>query len=104
MRDQYARFVERGVVLLNVGPDSQQAFRTYWQKQRMPFPGLADPKHVAAKQYQQPVRLLKLGRMPMQLIVDEAGVIRHRHEGNGMSDIPSCDELLAQVDRVTGAS
>ena len=100
MREQYSRFLERDLVLLNLGPDDAAAYRSYWKKNDIPFVGLADPKHVAAKAYQQPVRLLKLGRMPLQVVVDPDGVIRFRHESNGMSDTPSCDQLLVEIDGI----
>ena len=103
MREQYTRFTERGVRLLNLGPDDAQAYRDYWAKHRIPFVGLADPKHVVAKLYHQPVRLLKLGRMPMQLIVDPAGVVRFRYESNGMSDIPDSETVFAKLDELMAA-
>jgi peroxiredoxin Q/BCP len=99
LRREYPEFQEREAEILNIGPDDAEAFRKYWEEHDMPFPGLADPKHVVAKRYGQPVRLLKLGRMPMQIIVDGDGVIVHRHEGNGMSDIPESSDLLAIIDR-----
>jgi len=48
--------------------------------------------------YQQQVRLLKMGRMPMQLIVDGEQVIRYRHDSRMMQDIPSNDVVLAKLD------
>lgn len=66
----------------------------------MPFPGLADPDHEVARRYQQPVRLLRLGRMPMQLVVDRGGIIRYRYEAGSMRDIPPNDELLEEIDRL----
>jgi peroxiredoxin len=98
LRSEYPQFVERGAEILDIGPDSAAKFRDYWEKHRIPFPGLADPDHRVAKLYQQPVRLLKLGRMPMQLVIDPQGVIRYRHDGESMSDIPAGSELLAVID------
>ncbi|MBW2736942.1 MAG: redoxin domain-containing protein [Deltaproteobacteria bacterium] len=93
-------FTQRGVALLNLGPDSQRAFRRYWQTHEMPFSGLADPEHRVAVSYRQPVRLLKLGRLPMQIIVDSEGVIRYRYESSSMSDIPKTAVLLAALDQL----
>ena len=98
MRDQYSAFQDRDTQILSLGPDGAALFKAYWKKNSLPFPGLADPRHVVAKVYRQPIRLLKLGRMPMQLIVDREGVIRHRHDGSSMSDIPSHADVLAQID------
>ncbi len=85
--------------MLNLGPDSAEKFRAYWSRHSMPFVGLADPDHVVAKRYQQPFRLLKLGRMPMQLVVDVEGIIRYRKEGQSMSDIAESSDLLAALTR-----
>ncbi len=97
MRSEYPSFVERGAEILNLGPDTPAKFREYWAEHDMPFPGLSDPEHIVAKQYQQPFRLLKLGRMPMQLVIDLEGVIRFRKDGQSMRDIPEGHELLAAV-------
>ena len=102
MRSEYPEFAKRGAVILNLGPDSAAHYRAYWNEHGMPFPGLADPDHRVAKLYQQPFRLLKLGRMPMQLVVDRASVIRYRHDGESMSDIPEGSELLAVLDGLAG--
>jgi peroxiredoxin len=102
LRREYDEFTSRQTVILNIGPDSGEAFKSYWSKHDMPFPGLADPTQRVAKPYGQPVRLLKLGRMPMQLIVDADGAIVHRHESNSMRDIPDSADLLAVLDRLGG--
>ncbi len=100
MRNEYPQFVERGAEILDLGPDSAAAFRAYWDEHDMPFPGLADPDHRVAKRYGQPFRLLKLGRMPLLLVVDRSGVIRYRHDGSSMRDIPDAADLLAVLDRI----
>ena len=50
------------------------------------------------KLYGQEVNLFKLGRMPAQVIVDRAGVVRYVHYGHAMSDIPENTELLELID------
>lgn len=59
-----------------------------------PIRGLPDPEHEVLDRYGQEFRLLKLGRMPAQVIVDRRGVIRWAHYGDSMSDIPENDEIL----------
>ena len=65
---------------------------------RLPFVGLPDPKHSVANLYGQEVKLLKLGRMPAQIIIDKQGQIRFAHYGNGMQDIPDNNELLSLLE------
>lgn len=101
MRDEYPKFQALGCEIVDVGPDSAQKFRDYWAEHSMPFVGLADPDHVAAKRYQQAVKLLKLGRMPLALVVDRDGIVRYRHDSSSMSDIVAVETVLAELRRLT---
>ena len=81
-----------------MGPDEADAFREYWSKERLPFPGMPDPGHAVAQRYQQDVKILKLGRMPLVMVIDRNGVIRFAHRASSMSDIPSNEALLEAID------
>ena len=98
LRQEYDEFVKRGAEILAIGPENAQVFAAWWHEHRMPFVGLADPDHSVSKLYGQQVKILKLGRMPAQLIVDKNGMIRYKHYGNSMSDIPENGEILAILD------
>ena len=104
LRRDYDEFVERHAEIVVVGPESASAFREYWQQEELPFMGLPDPKHTVLKLYGQQVSLFKMGRMPAQVIVDEAGVARFVHYGNDMTDIPENEEVLAILDLLNEAS
>ena len=58
LRQDYQKFTERDAEVVVVGPDSEQAFKDYWQKEELPYVGLADPTHTVAKRYGQEVKLL----------------------------------------------
>ncbi|MBN2567955.1 MAG: peroxiredoxin family protein, partial [Deltaproteobacteria bacterium] len=79
MRQEYHDFVDRGAEVIAIGPEKAKAFADWWGEYKMPFPGLADPKHHVSKLYGQEVRILKLGRMPAQFIIDKNGMIRYKH-------------------------
>ena len=98
LRQEYQQFVERGAEVVVVGPDDERAFQEYWQKESLPFVGLADPTHAVASRYGQEVKLLKMGRMPALMVIDRAGQIRYKHYGGSMSDIPPGGEILAVLD------
>jgi len=98
LRQTYDRFVERDAEVIVVGPENKEAFANYWQKKKLPFVGLPDPKHTVLKLYGQEIKLFKLGRMPAQVLVDKTGQARYVHYGHSMSDIPSNDEILALLD------
>ena len=100
LRQEYDRFVERGVAILVIGPENAESFAQYFSKHRLPFLGLPDPKHSILKRYGQEVKLFKLGRMPAQVIVDKDGIVRYAHYGKSMRDIPSNDELLSLIDEI----
>jgi peroxiredoxin Q/BCP len=98
LRQDYQEFVSRDAKVVVVGPDSESAFRDFWQKEDMPVIGLADPSHTVARRYGQEVKLLKLGRMPALMVIDKAGLVRYKHYGDAMSDIPPSSEILAILD------
>ncbi len=98
LRQDNEEFAKRDAVLIAIGPENTGTFADWWRKHEMPFIGLPDPTHSVAKLYGQEVKLLKLGRMPAQAIVDKKGLIRYVHYGQSMSDIPENGELLAKLD------
>ena len=104
LRDEHEKFSERGVIILAVGPNPPATFEQYWRNERIPFIGLPDPNHSVALQYRQEVNLFKLGRMPLNCVVDGNGYIRYAHYGNSMKDIPSNDELLQVIDELIATS
>lgn len=100
MRDQYHEFQRRDAEILSIGPENQEAFRRYWEAERIPFPGLADPTHRVAKLYRQQIKLTGFGRMPATLLIDKQGKIRFQHFGDSMKDIPPNEQLLALLDEL----
>jgi len=104
LRQDYDAFIQRETVVIAVGPDSRQAFKDYWQKHDIPFIGLADPDHKAAKLYDQEVNLLKFGRIPAQLIIDKQGKVRFVHYADSMSDIPENEDILNKLEDINNQS
>ena len=100
LRQDYQKFVDRGAEVVVIGPDGEKAFQNYWQKEGLPFVGLADPSHTVAQRYGQEVKLLRLGRMPALMVIDKAGQVRYAHYGGSMSDIPPNAEILGIVDEL----
>ena len=100
LRQEYQQFVSRDAEILVVGPDSRSAFQDYWQKEALPFIGLADPTHAVARRYGQEVKLLKFGRMPALMVIDKDGQVRYKHYGSSMSDIPPTSQLLGILDEM----
>lgn len=95
-------FTARDAEILALGPDGPNAYRRYWESEKLSFVGLPDPKHTVANLYNQEVNLFKLGRMPALLVVDKEGIIRYEHYGDSMQDIPENSIILDILDGLNG--
>jgi peroxiredoxin Q/BCP len=104
LRQEYDKFVARDAEIVVVGPEDRPAFKTYWEKERLPFVGLADPEHSVAERYGQEVNLLRMGRMPALVVVGKDGAIHYQHYGHSMQDIPSNREILAVLECLNRAN
>ena len=104
MGNGYDQFKSRGAEILTVGPNSLETFKQYWLNENIPFIGLPDSEHSVARMYKQEVNLFKLGRMPLNCVVDQKGYIRYAHYGASMRDIPSNEELLHVIDELNASS
>lgn len=104
MRDHYDDFLSRGAEILAVGPNTTESFKKYWASESIPYVGVSDPDHVVAKLYRQEVHIFKLGRMPLNCIVDKEGRIRYVHYGLSMSDIPDNETFLRVIDELNKSS
>jgi peroxiredoxin len=100
LREEYSTFIQRQAEIIAIGPEDENTFKEYWQREKMPFPGIADPQHIIAKKYGQEVKLLKMGRMPALFVIDREGLIRFEHHGQSMSDIPENKDVLALLDKL----
>ncbi len=100
LRQDYEEFTRRGAKLIVLGPDGPRAFKRYWEENELPFSGLADIGSVIADRYDQEVNLIKLGRMPAVFIVDKTGLIRFKHYGKSMSDIPPNETVFQALDQL----
>ena len=104
LRDEYQQFSVRGAEIVAVGPNDMETFARYWRNERMPFIGLPDPDHSVARLYRQEVNLFKLGRMPLNCVIDAKGYVRFAHYGASMRDIPANTELLHVIDELNVSS
>ncbi len=104
MRDSYPEFTKRGAEVVAIGPDNLLSFQRYWEKEKLPFIGLPDPDHQVAKTYRQEVNLFKLGRMPLNCVIDLEGNIRYVHYGSSMADIPDNETFLNVIYKLTTSS
>ena len=104
MRDQYAEFTARGAEIVAVGSNDMPAFQRYWANENILYVGLPDPNHQISKLYRQEVNLFKLGRMPLNCVVDINGRIRYVHYGSSMRDIPDNETFFNVIDQLNASS
>ncbi len=104
MRDHYPEFVSRGAEILAVGIDSVNSFQTYWKREKIPYIGLPDPEKNVPRLYRQEVNLFKLGRMPLNCVLDTNGRMRYVHFGSNMTDIPDNETFLNVIDKINASS
>jgi len=104
MRDNYSDFVSRGAEIVAIGTDNESSFQAYWEKENIPYIGLPDPKASVPRLYRQEVNLFKLGRMPLNCVVDTEGKIRYLHYGSSMADIPDNKTFLNVIDQINASS
>lgn len=103
LRQDSAEFEKRHAAILVIGPEDRKAFADYWAKNSLSFTGLPDPDHRVLDLYGQEFKILKLGRMPAQVVIDGVGVVRYAHYGDSMADIPANEEILALIDEIAGS-
>ena len=101
LRQSYEEFIKRDTEIVVVGPDLPQMFTAYWAREKLPYIGLADPKHTVADRYGQQVKILKWGRMPALMILDKRGRVRFVHYAEDMKDYPELHELYDTLDALS---
>ena len=98
MRDRIGEFEERGAQVLAIAPDTLENARGYFQKNELPFPGLADADRSVFRQYDVKSALVSLGQRPGLFVIDKEGVVRYAYLGGQQWEIPTVDETLSQLD------
>jgi peroxiredoxin len=100
LRDEYAAFTARDAEIICIGPDGPNAYRHYWNENKLPYLGLPDPKHKVSEMYGQEWNLFKLGRVPALMLIDKKGNIRYQHYSDSMADIPENSLILGMLDKI----
>jgi peroxiredoxin len=98
LRQDYEDFRKWETEVLVAGPEGARTFARVWQEKDLPFVGMPDPRRRVLKLFGQEVKLLKLGRMPAQVVIDKSGIVRYAHYGRSMRDIPSSETLFGYLE------
>ena len=98
LHQDFHKFGEKDTVIVAIGPENAKNFKNYWEENSLKFYGIPDEKQSVLKLYGQKINIFKLGRMPAQMLVDKAGMLRYVHYGNSMKDIPENSEIFDLID------
>jgi peroxiredoxin Q/BCP len=98
LRQDYQKFLDRNAEIITIGPEDMESFKKWWHEHEMPFTGIPDPSHTISKSYGQKFKIIQGGRMPALSVIDIDGKIRNMHLGEGQSDIPTNEDVLAMLD------
>jgi peroxiredoxin Q/BCP len=84
-RDDFSIYVESGVIILGVSPDTVKSHKKFKDKFSLPFPLLADDDHKVSEAYGVWGRKKFMGKEYMGVsrttfIIDETGIISHVFE------------------------
>jgi len=104
MRDKYSEFISHGAEIVAIGPDGTDSFQRYWENEKIPYIGLPDPEKKVSRLYKQEINIFKLGRMPLNCVIDVNGRIRYVHFGSNMTDIPDNEIFLHVIDEINVSS
>jgi len=98
LHQDYEKFEAKDTIIVAVGPEKQEKFKSYFEEHNFNFYGLPDPGGEVLKLYGQEMKIFKLGRMPAQMLINKEGTLRYVHYGHSMKDIPDNEEILGLIE------
>lgn len=87
LHQDIAKFNKANIQVVAICPEDTDKIEKFIAGQPLDFTLIADPKHQLADQYNQQVKLLKLGRMPAQILIDQNRQKLLEHHAKNMADI-----------------
>lgn len=98
-RDEYQDFQDLGADVIGISSDSEASHQKFTQKNRLPFPLLADLGGKVRKLYQVPGALLGLIPGRVTFVIDKEGVIQYIFNSmTGATDhVSKTKEVLQQL-------
>lgn len=103
MRGKYGDFQARNAEVIAVAPDTLDHAKTFFTRNDIPFPCLADPDRKVFRLYDVKSAMVSLGQRPGLFVIDGAGVVRYAHLGFQQWEIPSVEDTLKVLDEISGS-
>jgi peroxiredoxin len=97
LRADIDRFKRTGAQVIAIAPDDIEGVARFTRDNDYPFPLLADGDHAVFDAYDVITRLSSLGQRPAVFVIDQIGVVRFDSIGTQQWQIPTNDNVLAQL-------
>jgi peroxiredoxin len=97
LSQDYEKFQELETEILAIAADTMGNAKDYFERNKLPFPGLIDSDHSVYDQYDVQSKLLSLGQRPGLFIVDKDGIIQFSYVGSQQWEIPHNQEILKRL-------
>ncbi len=92
-------FEKRSIKVVVICPEKLNNIHKFLSSEFLDLEFVSDPKHILANKYNQQVKILKLGRLPAQIILDKNGKKVFEHFANSMRDIVENHKIFDIVDK-----
>ncbi len=90
-------FKSKNTNLVVIVPENEASLTKYLNKNSINLNFVSDSTHKIADKYNQAVKLLKLGRMPAQVLLDKNLNVVFEHHANNMKDIILESEIFKDI-------
>jgi peroxiredoxin Q/BCP len=97
-RDRIDQFNELGVCAVGISPQNLASHEQFIAKHELTLPLLADPDFAVSRSYD--VHSPLIGTRRATIVVDELGVVRHRHDNPLSLSYDSVGDLAAALARL----
>ncbi|GAA4361014.1 peroxiredoxin [Hymenobacter saemangeumensis] len=100
-RDEYQDFQDLGAEVIGISGDSEESHQKFTQKNRLPFPLLADVDNEVRKLYEVPRAMLGLIPGRVTFVIDKKGVIRYIFNSNSAATdhVSNTKKVLQELER-----
>ena len=97
-RDRADDFAELNATVVGISSQDLDSHQSFTAKHGLNVPLLADPDGAVAESYS--AHSARLGTKRAVIVIDEEGIVRHRHDHLLGLDFQSVDELRAALDEL----
>jgi peroxiredoxin Q/BCP len=101
LRDRIGDFEKRGAQVIAIAPDTIEHAQSFFQRNDLPFPCLADPDRRVFRQFDVKSAMISLGQRPGLFIIDGEGAVRYAYLGFQQWEIPTIEDTLEELDKLS---